>query len=317
MSTRSRGSDAQLRVRKETTYGVQPSGNYIQMPFNTYGVGSEQNLITDPVLGQGRDPLAPQQDVINVEGTGAVPVDRRYLGYWLSGLLGAPVSTDQTSHWEHVFTSGQSNLPSYAIEVGHPNVPAFFMNLGVVVDAMEFNFQRSGLAACNVELIAQAEEAATAASEGGTAVEHTYQPFSQFQGSIKRNGTQLADILSGSVRYSNNMERIETIRDDGKIDGVDPTIAAATGNIETNFANTTLIDEAFNGTPMELEFSYTVDVNTQLLITLHQVHIPKPRVSIDGPGGVRTNFAFQSALNQATGNMMTVTLLNDLDDTNY
>lgn len=317
MSTRSRGSDAQFLLRKETTYGVQPSGNFIQMPFNTSGVGSEQNLITDPVLGQGRDPLAPQQDVINVDGTVAVPVDRRYLGYWLAGLLGAPVSTDQTSHWEHVFTSGQANLPSYAIEVGHPNVPAFFMNLGVVVDAMEFNFQRSGLAACNVELIGQGEEAATAASEGGTAVEHVYEPFSQFQGSIKRNGAQLGGILSGSVRYSNNMERIETIRNDGKIDGADPTIAAVTGNIETNFADLTLLNEAASGTPMELEFAYTVDADTQLVITLHQVHIQKPRVTVDGPGGVRASFAYQAALNQATGNMMTVTLLNDLDDSNY
>jgi hypothetical protein len=29
------------------------------MPFNRCNLGSEQGLIDDPVLGQGRDPLAP------------------------------------------------------------------------------------------------------------------------------------------------------------------------------------------------------------------------------------------------------------------
>ena len=37
-------------------------------------IGSEQGLIDDPVLGQGRDPLAPSQDVITDEGDIVVPV---------------------------------------------------------------------------------------------------------------------------------------------------------------------------------------------------------------------------------------------------
>jgi hypothetical protein len=41
------------------------TGNYIRMPFNRCNLGSEQGLIDDPVLGQGRDPLAPLQDVIS------------------------------------------------------------------------------------------------------------------------------------------------------------------------------------------------------------------------------------------------------------
>src|SRR5262245_13193274 len=39
-------------------------------------------------IRQGRDPLAPLQDVINDEGDIIVPVDPRYLGLWLTGLFG-------------------------------------------------------------------------------------------------------------------------------------------------------------------------------------------------------------------------------------
>ena len=66
--SRAYGSSATLLLKRETTYGTSPSGNFIQMPFNSVSLGSEQGLIDDPVLGQGRDPLAHLQDVISDEG---------------------------------------------------------------------------------------------------------------------------------------------------------------------------------------------------------------------------------------------------------
>ena len=85
---RAYGSSAHLLMKRETAYGQAATGNYIRMPFNRCNIGSEQGLIDDPVLGQGRDPLAPLQDVINDEGDIVVPADSRYLGLWLTGLLG-------------------------------------------------------------------------------------------------------------------------------------------------------------------------------------------------------------------------------------
>jgi hypothetical protein len=55
-------------MKPETAYGQAATGNYLRMPFNRCNLGSEQGLIDDPVLGQGRDPLAPLQDVITDEG---------------------------------------------------------------------------------------------------------------------------------------------------------------------------------------------------------------------------------------------------------
>jgi hypothetical protein len=54
---RAYGSSAHLLMKRETTYGQAATGNYIRMPFNRCNLGSEQGLIDDPVLGQGRDPL--------------------------------------------------------------------------------------------------------------------------------------------------------------------------------------------------------------------------------------------------------------------
>ena len=54
-------------------------------------------------------------------------------------------------------------------------------------------------------------------------------------------------MLGSGLRPSNNLEKIETIRDDGLIEGADPTIAALTGQIDVRFADTTLIDLAAGG----------------------------------------------------------------------
>ena len=314
--SRAYGSNATLLLKRETAYGTTPSGNFIQIPFNSVSLGSEQGLIDDPVLGQGRDPLAPLQDVINDEGDITVPMDPRYLGLWLSGLFGDPASTDNLDGtFDHVFVSGIDSLPSYSLEVGMAQVPAFFMHGGVVLNSIALDFQRSGAAAATINAIAQGETR-NGTSQGGTPSTLAFNRISQFQGSIKKAGTAVANLTSGSLTYSNNLEKIETIRSDGLIDGADPTVAALTGSIDVRFADTTLIDAASSGTPVDLEFGYTVG-NSSIMFTAHEVYLPKPKLAVEGPGGIQASFDFQGARNEAAGRMLTVTLVNDLDGTIY
>jgi hypothetical protein len=121
----------------------------------------------------------------------------------------------------------------------------------------------------------------------------------------------------GSVTYSNNLEKIETIRDDGLIEGADPTIAALTGRIDVRFADTTLIDLAAGGTAVDLEFAYTLSAMSKLVLTAHEVYLPKPKLAVEGPGGVQASFDFRGAKNTGAGRMLTVTLTNDLDGSVY
>ena len=108
------------------------------------------------------------------------------------------------------------------------------------------------------------------------------------------------------MTYSNNLEKIETIRDDGLIEGADPTIAALTGRIDVRFADTTLIDLAAGGTPVDLEFAYTLSAQAKLVLTAHEVYLPKPKLAVEGPGGVQASFDFRGAKNTAAGCMLTV-----------
>ena len=42
--------------------------------------------------------------------------------------------------------------------------------------------------------------------------------FGHFNGAITRNGTALGNVVSAETTYANNLDRIETIRSDGRIE---------------------------------------------------------------------------------------------------
>ena len=70
-------------------------------------------------------------------------------------------------------------------------------------------------------------------------------------------------------------------------------IAALTGRIDVRFADTTLIDLAAGGTPVDLEFAYTLSAEAKLVLTAHEVYLPEPsQRAVEGPGGVQTSVGF-------------------------
>ena len=307
---RAYGANASLLAAFEPTYGNTPTGDFGKIPFVSTTLGSEQGLIANDLIGLGRDPSAPIRDVIKVEGDIVIPIDLRNIGMWLKALLGSATTTG-TGTLTHTFISGKSSLPSLSLETGLPDIPAWFVASGVMVNSLQVGFARSGAANATVGLIAQGE-VKQAATIDSTPTTRDILRFNQFQGSIKKGGTALGNVVSAQLTYSNNLERIETIRSDGKIDGADPTVASLTGNLEVRFADTQLIDAATNNTPLELTFAYTIDATKRLTFIAHEVYLPKPKVSISGPGGIQATFEWQAAKNVAANKMLTVELLNDV-----
>ncbi|MFQ5454071.1 MAG: phage tail tube protein, partial [Candidatus Zixiibacteriota bacterium] len=90
---RARGSGLNALFKEESSYGVQPTGNWRQIQLFDHDVGEEQPLIESNILGQGREAQKPLQDIKTDEGGMNVPVDLRNFGFWLKMLLGAPTTT--------------------------------------------------------------------------------------------------------------------------------------------------------------------------------------------------------------------------------
>ncbi|MFN3855093.1 MAG: phage tail tube protein [Phreatobacter sp.] len=308
---RAHGARAQMALAFETTYGTPPASGYTQMPFASTTLGAEQPLLNSELLGYGRDPLAPIKDALTADGDVVVPIDANAFGFWLKGAFGAPTTTGTApGPYSHEFRSGGWVLPSMAIEVAMPEVPRFAMYAGCVVDQLSFQMQRAGLLTATARLVAQGE-ALAATTGAGTPAALDLLRFGHFNGTVTRNGAALGNLVTAEVTYANNLDRIETIRADGRIDGADPGMAALTGRMEVRFADQVLANQAIAGDPCEIELGWTLPSGESLTFTIHAVYLPRPRIEVPGPQGIQATFDWQAAVDPALGRMCTVTLVNE------
>jgi hypothetical protein len=308
---RARGANAIMAAAFETTYGTPPTTGYRKLPFVSSNLGEEQGLIQSDLLGYGRESLPPTKDVINNDGDVVVPIDLRNFGNWLKLFMGAPTTTLDAGGNTHVFTSGAITLPSCTVEVGLPEVPSYGQNYGVRGNTMRVQMQRSGLLTATLGLIAQGENKLTA-SGAGTPAEASVERFSPFQGKVTRAGVDLGSVVSADFTYSNNLDKVETIRGDGRIEDADPGMVMMSGNISVRFRDTALLDQATAGTPVELTFGWVTDAGRSLIFKAHAVYLPRAKTPVTGPNGVQATFPWQAAKDMTLGKTVTVTLTNNV-----
>lgn len=290
---RALGSRYALAGVFESTYGTTPGIGYKLFPLASDDLGAEQPLLDNELLGFGRDPLAPVRDAITAGGKLSVPMDVENLGFWLKAAFGAATVTGTTPK-VHTFASGGFALPSMSLEKQMPDVPHFAMVKGCMLDKMMWTMTRSGLLRMDMEIIAQGE-AIAASTAAGTPTSYALTRFSNFNGAINRNSAALGSVLSASFEYANNLDPVETIRSDGLIEGVDPSIAALSGEFKMRFADQTLLTQAINGTSCDVNCTYTLGANASFSFTAHEVYLPRPKLVVNGPKGIEATFRWQGA----------------------
>ena len=213
----------------------------------------------------------------------------------------------------HEWLSGGDDIPSYTFEIGHPKLitPVFFRHLGTVMESLAFEMGQEGPANGTVQLVAQGEETA-AATIDATPDAFALKRFSQGRGFITRGGVPLAGVTGGNLNFSNNLERVRVIRDDGKIEAAEPTFASCQGAMTVRFDGATLVAEAANGEPVALEYGFSMAEGWQLTFELFRVFLPKPKYAVSGPGGVEASFDWRAAYDETAGTMLRARLLNDV-----
>lgn len=211
----------------------------------------------------------------------------------------------------HTFKSGQQNIPSFSMETHHQNVSTFFHTLGASADSLDITFNRSGGAFANIAVMAQVEHKNTTTNRGA-ATNAVYETFNQFQGSIKKDGVSLGNVVTASFNFSNQFDSIETIRNDALIEGVDPTQVKIGGSIEARYGDNVLIDLASSNSTMALELGFTINAGKKIVFTFPRVFLQKPKLPVSGPGGVQGSFSWEAAYNNAEAASVVCQLYNDV-----
>ncbi len=283
---RARGINARLAGVVEATYGVAPVNGYPPAAVHQHdarrGTGADRRR---PARHRARPAGAEsRRDQRHRRRGGAGR--RAELRLLAEAAAGAPTTTADTDVYTHEFTSAKASLPSASLEIGHPEVPAYAMNKGALANTLAIRMQRSGTAQATIGLIAQSE-LPSGASGAGSPTELEVVRFNQFQGSVKRDGVAMANVVSADLTYSNNYELVEVIRSDGLIAGGDPGKASFTASVTVRFDSLDLYNLAVAGTPVDLEFGFTIDAENSLTFALPAMHLPRAKRPVTGPAGVR------------------------------
>ena len=289
-----------------------PSAAWRGFPLVTHNLGEERPLLADDTLGQGREIQDPTQDVATNVGDLVIPVDVRNFGYWLRLFFGAPTTTGTAgAGYDHVFTSGAASLPSASIEFGQPDVPSYSTQYGARGDKLKIGLARSGKLNATASLICQGETDIDVVSDGGNAPTAALPllRFPQATGSIIYDGQQLGSVVGADFTYSNELEAIETIKADGRIEDADPGQCMFTGSLTVLFKDTALVALARANTPKQVSFGWTVGSNS-LIFTAPRIFLPPVKRPVTGPKGIQQAFNFQGS--GAGGHILTATLHNDV-----
>lgn len=223
-----------------------------------------------------------------------------------NGTVSAATLTGGTV--SHTFVSGAADLPSMSIENGLPDVPSYGMNFGVRGNTMRIAMSRRGLLNATLGLIAQGETLAIATA-GGTPTDLEVLRFAQATGEVTFAGAQLAGVQEADITYSNNLDPVETIRPDSRIEDADPGQSTAVGTIALRFSSHDQLDKATGRDPVSLTFGWEFEEHS-LLFTTARVFLPKPKRPIEGPKGILARFPFQAS--GEGGNVLTCVLTNDV-----
>ncbi|WP_127142840.1 phage tail tube protein [Pelagibacterium montanilacus] len=317
------GADAVQLIGIETAYGTAPDGSgggvYARLPMRSYGLSPETSLEEDPTWNRGTpDAGDPVEGPIVVQDNMTMPMCARAIGAALKLALGAPDTTDNADGtWTHIFTSGEV-LPSFAIQAGHPTLatPKWRTVLGVKAGGLNFDMSRTGRALIEIPLIGQREVKDTTGARDAEPVTYDYLPLDNMAGSITVGGDALASVTAGRFSFSNTLEPVETIRDDGVIDGIDEGERTCSGGVDVRFGvDETLEDLADAKEPAALEMAFTsrAKPDFHLKYQLPRTFFSNPKRPITGPGGISQSWQWRAAHDGDVGSLLVVVLTNDVE----
>jgi hypothetical protein len=314
LSPRARGANARAFAAFEATPGVVPAAgaSWFGFPLVSHSLGEEAPLISSDLLGQGREMQDPITDVVTNDGDLVVPVDVRNFGRWLKLFFGDPATTTISGGKSHAFTSGADQLPSMAIEIGAPEIPSYSVHRGVRGNTLRISLSRSGLLNATLGLIAigETEPSNTSAAGADATAALDVRRFPQAAGYVRKDGAVLGSVVSADLTFSNQLEKVETIQPDGRIEDSDPGMVMMSGTVAVRFRDTALLTAATSGTPIALNFGWTAGA-FGLDFALPRVFLPRAKRPISGPGGILATFNWQASGAEAAS--VVATLLNDVD----
>lgn len=268
-----------------------PATVFRQLPIFSSSIGETQGINDDREAGGGRAPQKPSRGFSAIGGDAVVPVKPVSFGFWLKGLLGAPVTTADTpgiGFHTHVFKNNKDTLPDWTTEDGFSRPGVYQRHEAIGVNSMQINVARAEnkqRASFGVLGLRAQDPAATSIDAMPEVI--TESEFRAFDGVIKKDAVDFAAVTSIDVTFSNGIE-IDQEEPSGSrfADFWEPGAESISGTLRARIEDMAILDLIRNETAFALELSWTISANELLTINFPKVEIGRNPLQKQGPGGI-------------------------------
>jgi hypothetical protein len=312
-----RGSEIQFRHKKVTAVEETASGGAYQT-FHAYTENFQpgEGLINDDELGGARhnlvDPTKQAPDLPNPTGSMTVALDRNQIGWWLTSLLGAPVTDDADDPvFEHVWTSGKTAPVLYTIEMPMAS-DLFRIADAACVSAMSLNLaDQGGFRTVDLTFMPRSVRRRTTTLSASLVAAPARDKAEGWNGVAKINGVAFGNIIGGQVNISNGafMERyFDDSQWPSAVEIGQPSFMA-TPEIRVRSDAATMLNLFDGVTPFALELLFRATDDRLIKFEAPNVVAPKVLPASQGVGGMSVSPSFMAS-QTSSAPMLTVTARN-------
>jgi hypothetical protein len=316
-----RGYKSTTVIDFETTFGADPAAPAgLVMPINTNTLKGQKNKNRPATITGTRNPVAPFDGNLSVNGNIQVPVDASAFAYWLKACFGAP-STDGVGPYTHTFAPGDAQ-PSLVIENKLADASAAITYPhynGVKVSSLGLSVGGDGELVADLGMIG-ANEAYNASPYDGSATAQTLDRFQQFQAALTEGGSALEIATAFQLNLDFGLDAGDdkrVIGSNGILGDIFEGIIGVSGSLTFLLQDTTLIDKAVNSTESGIVLTFTDGANV-LTWTIEELQYSRNTPEINGPQGILVTLPFEGYYNDGSaGSAIQVELTNSDDGTDY
>jgi hypothetical protein len=268
----------------------------VKLPVISFGLKASQQTIDEDVIMDTRNPSQGGRGNIDVSGSGVVPVDEIFIGYWLKAMFGDPTTTGTGDPYTHVWKLSDQ-LKSMAIEQGFNDVTHYFQYNGCKINkfSIEFSNGNDNINA-NMDLLGAKRTVANAPMDASPNT-GLLKRFSNTHLAILENGTSLGIVRSANMNVEFDLDGEEgyTIGSGGERTEITEGIVKITGNLKVFFRDRVLLDKAINGVETSLKFAFTNGTHG-LEFFLPQVQFDPTDPTIENSKGIQIELPYRAYL---------------------
>ena len=310
-----RGGLVPILLGFETTYGVTPgTPAMVQVPYLNESLSGSRAQNTSEVLDGRRDPSRSFQGNTDVQGTVSVPIEKRYFGYWLKGLMGDP-TTSGAGPYTHVFKIDSVNcLPSMFIEKQMTDIPRYYLYNGLKINSMSFSVSGDGELTASMDLVGSASSDSAATQDAGP-ITLSYEQYKFSDATIDEGGVANGDFTEITFEAGNNLDtEVYAIGDGGFRSALPEGKMSLGGSGTLLYDDQTIYDKAKNATKSAINVTFTSGTES-LEFDMPEIEYSLNDPQVDGNDGVTLDLDFQAFFDtDAADSALVITLINDVAD---